>query len=163
MNRIFEFIPKKILSALLGLFILVQLVNLGLQRHQTNVINQTKQLTAERENLINEIKVKLETNQSYANLVHFLAIKTLFDQKKSILDGVVVLAQWLPKPLTVTGLTYRKQTNNFTLAATIPNPETFLRVAKYLNQASVIEVTKRTQSLNEKDNTVQIKIEGRLK
>lgn len=163
MNRIFEFLPKKALGLLLGLLILVQLANFGLQRYQDSVTNQTKKLQTARETLVNEIKVKLETNQSYGNLVHFLAIKTLFDQKKSILDRITNLAQLLPKSLAVTSLTFKQANNTFLIEGITATPDVFLIVAKYFDQLPQIEVIKRTQSFKEKDNTVQIKLEGRLK
>ncbi|MEK7673732.1 MAG: hypothetical protein AAB371_00850 [Patescibacteria group bacterium] len=161
MNYLLNFIPKRLLISLCVILFIIWGLNYGLIFLNSRIIEQTKEIQKNQTLAIEDIKNKIQNENSYRDFVHFFALKTLFEQKKSITNKVDEISQILPKALRVNSLYLSNVDKSFVVNGQVNSAEESFRVAKYFDELKDVSGIKREQSFGV-NNSVFINISGKF-
>ncbi|GIW66323.1 MAG: hypothetical protein KatS3mg095_0221 [Candidatus Parcubacteria bacterium] len=128
-KRLFYFLIIGLIFSYLGSFVLNYLVNFNQKK-----INDLKN---EIENIKSEYSEQTR-NEIYQSLMHFLMLKYLIDQKKSIIPLINQPPRYLPKFLKIKSVSIDNKNNLISFNAEIDSWLNYARLRKYFESNSNI-------------------------
>lgn len=161
MQRFINLFPKKLSISLITMLIAVELLVYLTGRLTETLRLQIQSAKQDQERALVEVKQRIQAETAYIDFLHFLALRTLYADRHSVLDDVDWLTQALPRAVRLNAFSYDPATKQLTLAGRVSSLPVFFRVARYFDERSDLTNLKRTQELNDRDGSVTIGIEAR--
>jgi hypothetical protein len=136
-KNIWELIPHRLFYFLVIGLILSYVGSYSLD-YLTKINNRKiNELKAEIENIKSQYSEQVNT-EAYQALMHFLSLKYLIDQKKSILPLIQQPPRYLPKFLKITSVSIENQTNKIKLTGQVNGWVNYSRLINYFESQNNI-------------------------
>lgn len=161
MQQLISLFPRKLTVSLIVMFIVVELLIFATDRFAQSLQNQIEAAQQQQQQTLVAIKQRIQAETTYVDFLHFLALRTLYTDRQSILDDVDWVTQTLPRAMRLNSLSYDASTKQLKLSGRVPSLPIFFRVARYFNERKDLVNVTRTQELNERDSGVTIGIEAK--
>jgi len=136
MRNFLDAIPKKLVSSLIVILLVLFGIGAGLSAYAQYLERKTTEAQNAQDQKLASISASL-TNRPYKSLIHFIALKELITNKKSVESRIQSFSQVLPHFLKVSQFS-------------VSSVDAFLKLSKYLNDFGQIKNLQMKYSIGEK-------------
>lgn len=130
LKNIWELIPHKLFYFLIGGLVFSYFGSFCLNYLSSYNNKRINELKSEIEDIKSQYSKQLNT-EIYQTLMHFLSLKYLIDEKKSILPLLQQPPRYLPKFMKITSVSLDNKTNRVNLNGTVEGWLNYARIKKY--------------------------------
>ncbi|KKS18753.1 MAG: hypothetical protein UU76_C0016G0006 [Parcubacteria group bacterium GW2011_GWC1_41_7] len=149
MRNFLDAIPKKLVSSLIVILLVLFGIGAGLSAYAQYLERKTTEAQNAQDQKLASISASL-TNRPYKSLIHFIALKELITNKKSVESRIQSFSQVLPHFLKVSQFSYNSETGIVSLTGSVSSVDAFLKLSKYLNDFGQIKNLQMKYSIGEK-------------
>ena len=161
MQQLISLFPKKLTISLIAMFVVVELLTFATDRFSDSLRWQIQAAQQEQQQALAMVKQRIQAETTYVNFLHFLALRTLYADRHSILDDVNWVTQTLPRAIRLNAFSYDASTKQLSLSGRVTSLPIFFRIARYYEERKDLTEVKRTQELGERDGDVTVGIEAK--